>query len=209
MSATQLINVPAGAGPQAHRVDTQLAKCVVEALLGDRALVQTPILEASVHRPARGRVWVAAYTGPESGQVWRSTGLTDRAQALLVARQWEAEARAERSKLGRTPRKPLIRVRRSEPFSGSGPLTQREVALLLGMSERAVRQVEHRAIEKLRRHPFVRQIWQQFLAGELDEFQHVLTTLTSEEIEALFKLCRSTEERLVVEKVLWLIRTRL
>lgn len=202
MSVTQLVNLLLRAAPQADQLG-HLAKHVVGALLGDGPLVETPVLEASVHRPQRGRVWVAAYTGPQGGQIWRSTGLTDHDQALLVAKKWEREARAERSKLGRTPRKPLIRVRRSEPFAGSGPLTQQEVAMLLNISERAVREIERRAIQKLRSHPLLRQVWQRYLSGKLHEYR---TVLTSEEIQALCNLVRTMEERFVVAKVLRLIQ---
>src|SRR5437016_2062856 len=97
--------------------------------------------EASVHRPTRSRVWVATFTGPEGGQVWRSTGLTDRAQALLVARQWEAEARAQRANMGLSVRKPVLRVQHSKS-GGAIRLTQREVAQLLRISERSVREIE-------------------------------------------------------------------
>lgn len=144
--------------------------------------------EASVHLPKRSRVWQAVFTGPEGGQVWRSTGLTDREQALLVAKQWEREARAEHAKLGRSPRRPAMCVRRTTPLTGTGPLTQREVAMLLNISERAVKAIERRAIQKLRNHPMLREVWQQFLSGELDEDQLILT---SEEVEALFHLART------------------
>ena len=168
------------------------AENIVGALLGDKPQAQLPISEASVHRPPRGSIWIATFTGPVGGQVWRSTGLTDRDQALLVAKKWEAEARAERARVGRTAQKPIVRVRRSGPFTGTGPLTQKEVAILLGMSERGVREVERRAFRKIRNHPLMRQVWQKFMAGELDE-QELL--LTADEIQALFRLARTTEER--------------
>jgi hypothetical protein len=52
-------------------------------------LLEEPLCEASVHRPKRGQVWVATFTGPAGGQIWRSTGLTDYDQAFVVAKQWE------------------------------------------------------------------------------------------------------------------------
>jgi hypothetical protein len=103
------------------------------------------LLEASVRRPTRGRVYVATFTGPEAGrQVWRSTRLTGREQALAVAKEWEIQARQQRQALGAVSGKPTIRVRHKHRVSGveSGPLTQREVALLLGLSERGVREIE-------------------------------------------------------------------
>jgi hypothetical protein len=181
----------------------EAAQEIVRILLGEASMTECGLTEASVHLPTRSRVWVAAFTGPAGGQIWRSTGLTDRDQALLVARKWEAEARAERAKLGRTARKPVIRVRRLDGRSGVGPLTQQEVATLMGLSVRAVREIEHRALRKIRDHPLMRKAWQQYLAGELDEHQ---PTLTHDEVEALFNLTRTPEERHLIEKVLSLIQ---
>jgi AspT/YidE/YbjL antiporter-like protein len=98
---------------------------------------------------------MAVFAGPERGnQVWRSTGLTDRDAALAQARTWEAEARIQRQALGKQPRRAAVRVRRSSAESGGfGPLTQREVAALMKLSERAVRNIEKRALGKLKNHP--------------------------------------------------------
>ena len=186
--------------------DKPIAKTIVEVLLGDKLLPHLPISEATVHLPKRSRVWQAVFTGPEGGQVWRTTRLTDREQALLVAKKWEREARAERAKLGRCPRRPAIRVRCTTSLTGAGPLTQREVAVLLNISERAVKAIERRAIQKLRDHPVLREVWQQFLSGELDEHQLVLTL---EEVEALVGLAHTAEEHIVLHKVLRLIQRRL
>ena len=180
------------------------ATTIVSTLLGEQPLAAVPVLEASVHLPQRSRVWVAAFTGPNGGQVWRSTGLTDHDEARRLARKWEAEARAQRLNLSGTRSTPFLRVRREEPGSArSGPLTQKEVAQLLKMSERGVRAVERRAFEKLRQHPLLRQAWQQFLAGELDEHE---VNLTTEEVQALFNLARTPEERGLLQQVLRLIQ---
>lgn len=126
-----------------------------------------PVVEATIHRPPRSRNWVATFTGLEGGQVWKSTGLSDRTQALLIARKWEAEARAQRirnSFSGKDrAKRTSTRLDVGEPL-----LTQRDVALLLGMSERGVRAVERRAMRKLRQHPVLRKTWEQFLSGELE-----------------------------------------
>lgn len=167
-------------------------------------IVDILLAEASVHPAKRSQVWVASFTGPTGGQKWRSTGLTDHDQALLVARKWEAEARAERARLGRTARKPIVRVHRRESGPEFCPLTQKEVALLLNLSERAVRGIERRAFQKLRNHPLLRDVWQRYLAGELDEHQ---PTLTQEEVEALFNLIRTPAERQLVEKVVGMIHS--
>jgi len=179
---------------QQHRT----AKDIVEILLDGAHLC-----EATVHRPRRGSIWVATYTGAAGGQVWRSTGLTDRAEALLLARRWEAQARAERAKAGRSIRKPALRVRHSGSSSGAGLLTQDEVALLLNISERAVRKAEHSALAKLRRHPLLRHVWEEYLTGTLDEED---LRLTAAEIQALFSLARSPIESQLMEKILLLVQ---
>ena len=193
--------LPANGQEGLRRNCEEVARRIVEFLIQDE--VESPLYEASVHRPHGGQVWVAVYTGPEGGQVWRSTGLTDRDQALLVAKRWEAEARAQRAKMGPTRRRPIQRVGRSGPGPRKGPLSQKEVALLLNLSERAVREIERRAIRKLASHPLLKQIWREYLTGELDE--HALA-LTQQEIEALFNLADTSEELVLIQKVLRLIR---
>lgn len=180
----------------------EAAEQIVSRLLEEGPLAEALVSEASVHRPRRSRVWVASFTGPSGGQMWRSTGLTDRNQALLVAKRWEAEARAQRVAAGRITAKPTLRVGRREPGS-SGPLSQREVALLLGISERAVRLIERRAFRKLFNHPSLRHIWRQYVGGELNEHQ---ANLSPEEVDALFKLARTPQEWHLLVKVTRLIR---
>jgi hypothetical protein len=81
-------------------------------------------------------------------------------------------------------------------------LTQKQVAQLLNMSERGVREVERRAFQKLRQHPLLRPVWRQYLVGESDEHQPILT---STEIQALFTLAHTPEERDLIQQVLRLI----
>ena len=176
---------------------------LVDRLLEEAVQTHVSVDEATVYRPRRGQIWVASFTGPTGGQTWKSTGSTDREQALVVAKHWEAEARAQRARLGRTVRMPTVRVRRPETGAGRGLLTQKEVARLLNMSERGVREVERRAFEKIRNHPLMRQVWQQYLAGELDEQQG---TLTPEEVQALCQAARTSEECQLLRKVLRLIQ---
>ncbi len=175
---------------------------IVSVLLGGDHWVQQMLGEASVHRPRGGRVWVASYTSPDSGQTWKSTGTDDRAAALVVAKELEATARAQRAQSGRTGNKPRIRARPS-PGSAGGGLTQREVALVLRISERAVRAIEKRALRKLAEHPQLRDIWRQFLAGELTEQAH---RLSAPEIQALLGLARSRAERETILKVLKMVQ---
>jgi hypothetical protein len=163
--------------------------------------LRNPIREATVHLTPRSRVWVATFSGSEPGkQVWKSTGLADRSQALLLAKKWEAEARQQRA-TWRGFKKPSIRIRHP---SASGGLSQKEVAMLLKMSERGVREVERRAFKKLSQHPILKEIWRQYLAGDLDE--QAPQPLTLAEIQSLFDLARTPDEQAVIRKVLRLIR---
>jgi hypothetical protein len=106
----------------------EAATTIVNHLLDEEPLA---VYEASVHRPQRSRVWVATFTGPSGGRIWRSTGMTDREQALALAKHWEAEARAQRVSLGRLLRKPILRVRGQKP--GTGLLTQNTAPMSGGM----------------------------------------------------------------------------
>jgi len=196
-----LLKQQAQAGTKASRPQ-EAAMCIVWLLLGESLLAEALVSEASVHRPTRSRIWVATFTASNGGQTCRSTGLSDRNQALQLAKRWEAEARAQRVAAGRAAARPSLRAGRREPGIG-GPLTQREVALLLKISERAVRLVERRAIQKLFNHPSLRQVWRRYLAGELDEGQR---NLTPEEITALFKLAHTAQEWLVLRKVTRMVR---
>jgi len=207
MTATEQIEIPLPrpeVRPRSALAQQKSATAIVNTLLDDEPPVEGPVCEATVHLPRRGKIWVAAFTGGQGGQVWRSTGLTDHDQALVLAKRWEAQARSQRARLGVTPRKPRLPVRRQELGAArSGLLSQREVAMLLNMSERGVREVERRAFQKLRQHPLLRQAWQQYLANELDE--HVLS-LTSEEVEALLNAARMPEEQELIHKVLHAIQ---
>ena len=175
----------------------EVAQKIVEFVIADDVPVGTWVYEASVHRSPGSRVWQATFAGPEGGQIWKSTGLTNKQQALLVARRWAAQARAQRERLAWKSRKPIVRA----GHAGLG-LSQKEIGLLLKISERAVRQIERRAIEKIKRDPQLYHVWQKYLAGELAEGQ---TVLTVDEVDALFGLVRTPEERLVIRKVLRLM----
>ena len=81
-----------------------------------------------------------------------------------------------------------------------GHRTQREVALVLGLSERAVRAIERRALSKLRRHPALRRLakelgWSDLEEGCEDDF-------TLDEIRALLGLTRTGEERVAMLDIL-------
>jgi hypothetical protein len=175
------------------------AEMIVEYLL-DRDLA-----EATVRRPPRGTRWIAVYTGVEPGkQVWRSTGLTDRAAALAQAKEWELGARRDRAAQRNPPRKPRMRVRRGSEEEAAGLLTQAEVAAILGISVRAVREIERRAFEKLRRHPALRRFWREYATGDLQESAGG-PDLSRSEINSLFGLARTALERRALRKLLAII----
>ncbi len=160
------------------------------------------VCEATVRRPPRGRIWVATFTGIEPGrQVWRSTGTANYHEALLQARAWEREALRERQAKGLGRAKAAIRAHRQQQRTGTeaGPLSQRDVATILHMSERAVRNIERRALAKLFRHPRLRQIWREYLAGELAETN---AALSPEERTAIWGLARTAQERQALGKLL-------
>ncbi len=176
----------------------EAARRIVRFLLNESPVAEALVSETSVHRSAGSLVWQAVFTGAEGGQIWKSTGLINKQQAMLVARKWEAEARAQRELMGRTARKPIVRAAGAGQFG----LSQKEVALIMKLSERAVRQIEKRAIRKLAQHPVLRRVWKEYL-GDLNEDEAVLTP---EEIEVLFGLAYTTEERLVIRKLLKLLQ---
>ena len=68
------------------------------------------------------------------------------------------------------------------------------------LSERAVGQIEWRSIKKLLAHPGLRQVWQEYLAGELEEESQ--EALTLQEVQALFNSTYTLEERLLLERIL-------
>jgi len=168
--------------------------------------LEADLREATVRRPPRGRRWIAVFSGAQPGkQVWQSTGLTDRAAALALALKWEAEARRERAASGALTRKPTIRVRRGSGEAAAGLLTQEDVAALLGLSVRAIREIERRAFEKLRRHPVLQQFWRE-LGGDVRE-KVGSYDLSRPEVAALFGLARTPLERRVLHKMLGMILT--
>jgi len=178
---------------------TKTAEMIVEYLL-DRELV-----EATVRLPPRGTRWIAVYTGVEPGkQVWRSTRLTDRAAAMAQAREWEVNARRDRAAYRNLPRKPSMRVWRGSAEAAAGLLTQAEVAAVLGISVRAVREIERRAFAKLRRHPALRRFWREYLTGNVEESARC-QDLSRSEINALFRLARTALERRALRKLLAVI----
>ncbi len=163
------------------------------------------LIEASVHLPRRGSRWVATFRDGTGRQVWRSTGLRDRKPALTQAQEWENEAKRKRAAQDGLPRKPTSRVRSGSSERELGLLTQREVALILRISERSVRAIEKRAFDKLRRHPALRDFWREHESGEVTEatFQEASAwELSSAEIIAVYALAQIPAERQALTKLL-------
>jgi hypothetical protein len=160
------------------------------------------LIEASVHKPARGKVYVASYTSAKGGQEWRTTGLTDREAAMALAKEWEAREKMKRAARPAPPPRPRMRVGWREQEHGL--LTQKEVAAIMHISERSVRVIERRAFEKIRRHAALKEFWREWQAGEMKEAALPVTewALTRAEIAAVWALAKTPEERQVLRKVL-------
>lgn len=177
---------------------------IIDTLLhADTPSTARALIEASVRRPPRGSVYVATYTGPEGGQVRRSTGLRDREQALELARRWEAEARAERLSRMSALKGGKPGAERKERHPGG--LTQKEIAELMNMSERAVRETERRAFQKLRKHPALRDFWREFTGGEVEEDisgTEKVEELTFGDLAVLWSMARTAGERIALKKAL-------
>ena len=76
--------------------------------------------------------------------------------------------------------------------------------IVVRISERAVRNIERQAIEKLRRHPDLRAIWQEWVKGAIKEgvVPVVNLELNRSEIAALFGLAQTPAERALLQRLL-------
>ncbi|HLH54216.1 MAG TPA: sigma factor-like helix-turn-helix DNA-binding protein [Verrucomicrobiae bacterium] len=178
---------------------TKGANLLVKIMIEADPIREIFLGEASVHRSHRSKIFTAAFTGPFGGTIWRTTGTPDRLTAMRKARYWEKQARIQRAKLGSDAKKlPL----RADLIKGEG-LTQEQVARVLRMSIRGVRQVERRALLKLKNHPAIRQLWREYSTGSLDEGSW---NLSNEEIKALFDLCINAEELYLVQQIVHVVQ---
>ena len=179
---------------------------IVQVLIeSDGPISVEALFEVSLHCPHRGTKWVASFRDETGRQVWRGTGLRDRAAALVLAQEWEAAARRRRAAQPAPPRKTTIRVRPGSAERAVGMLTQAEVAAIMRISERTVREIEKRALEKLRRHPALRELWREWERGEIKEagFEDAAGwTLSPAEVAAVYALTRTPEERQGVRKLI-------
>ena len=162
------------------------------------------LIEVSLHLPHRGTRWVAAFRDETGRPTWRSTGLQDRAAALAVAQEWEAQAKRRRASQRALPRKPTMRVLPGSGKRELGLLTQKEVATIMKISERAVREIERRAFDKLRRHPALRDFWREYEKGEINEAAVPTRSawmLSRAEVAAVYALARTPDERQALRKL--------
>jgi len=166
------------------------------------------LVEATVHLPTRSSRWVATFRDETGRQVWRTTGLREREPALALAKRWEAEAKRRRAAQGPLPRKPIIRVRPGSAEKELGLLSQAEVATIMGISERAVRAIQQRAFDKIRRHPAFRNFYREHAAGEIAETAARASrewALSRAEVAAVYALTRTPVERRALRKLLALV----
>jgi hypothetical protein len=191
-----------------HRPMTpqQLVKLM---LASDNAVSTASLMaEASVHLPRRGTRWIASFRNEFGRQQTKTTSRTEYLEALAIARQWEAEARKRRTPQSNPPKGASFRVAPGSSERDLGCLTQREVAAIMNLTERGVRQIEKRAIEKLRRHPAFGHLWRQYLAGELDESvfaPSMGSSLSADEVAVLITLTSGPFERRALHKAVLII----
>jgi Sigma-70, region 4 len=78
--------------------------------------------------------------------------------------------------------------------------TQREIALLMGLSERAVREIEKRALRKLRQHPAMRGLWREWIGEGATSTADL--KLTDAEVAAGYGLAWTRAERWAMDKMM-------
>jgi len=185
---------------------------IIEILIqADGPVCVRSLIESSVHLPNRSSRWVATFRDENGRQVWRTTGVRDRKTAMAMAKKWEADAQRKRAAQGALPRKPTIRVRPGSAERELGLLSQREVGLVMKVSERAVRAIEQRAFDKIRRHPALRDFWREHTSGEVAEAVSPDPrdwALTRPELDAVYALARTPEERQALRKLIALTQSR-
>ena len=80
------------AGALAHHSRSRSMLLALGFMIAQK-LVSMLLNEATVRLPPRSSRWVGVFRGAEPGQqIARSTGLTDKTQALALIRRWEADS---------------------------------------------------------------------------------------------------------------------
>jgi hypothetical protein len=185
----------------------ELVQVLIET---DSSVSARRLVEVSIHRPARGTKWIAAYRDATGRRVWRSTRMRNRKAALAQAQRWEQDEKQKRLAQGALPRKPIMRVRRGSAEHEVGLMSQAEVAAFMHITQRAVRDIERRAFDKIRRHPGLRAFWSEWLTGEVEEAASQALAdwaLTRAEIDAVYALARTSAERQALRRLFALIQT--
>jgi DNA-binding CsgD family transcriptional regulator len=181
-------------------------KEIVEILIEtDGPVSARRLVEVSVHLPRRGTKWVASFRDERGRHIWRSTGLREREPALALGKRWEADAKRRRAAQPAVPTRLTIRVRPSSAERQQGCLTQAEVATFLRISQRTVREIERRALAKLRSHPALQDFWREWQTREIKETRLPIAkqwVLNRAEVAAVYALAETPAERQVLRKLL-------
>jgi hypothetical protein len=179
---------------------------IVEILIhADGPVSARHLVEVSVHLPSRGTRWIASFRDERGRHVWRSTGLRDREPALALGKRWEAEAKRKRSAQGAAPTRLAICVRPGSTVKGFGGFSQQEVAAIMRISRRTVREVERTALAKLRSHPALQDFWREWTTGDIKETRLPVAkqwVLSRAEVAAVNALAETPIERQALRKLL-------
>lgn len=179
---------------------------IVEILIQtDGPVSARRLVEVSVHLPRRGTRWVASFRDERGRHIWRSTGLREREPALALGKRWEADAKRKRASQGAVPPKLTIRVRPGSAERELGCFSQQEVAAIMRISRRTVREIERRALAKLRSHPALQDFWREWQTGQIKETALRASKqwpLNRAEVAAVYALARTTVERQALRKLL-------
>ena len=96
-----------------------------------------------------------------------------------------------------------LRLWRADSEHQAGPRTQAEVAAILSIGERTVRELERSAFAKLRHHPKLRELWREWLGIEEGNIPaSAIWDLTPSEIRALLDLAANQFERWALKKLI-------
>ena len=183
---------------------------IVEILIqADGPVSARHLVEVSVHLPRRGTRWIASFRDETGRHVWRSTGLREREPALALGKRWEADAKQKRAAQGAVPTRLTIRVRPGSTVKGLGGFSQQEVAAIMRISRRTVREIERTALAKLRNHPALQDFWREWQTGEIKETASQTSrqwALSRAEVAAVYALALTPVERQALRKLLALMQ---
>jgi len=182
-------------------MNKSIPQLIIEILLEENTPPSArSLIEASVHLSTRGKTYNAAFRDALGQPRWKSTGLRSREKALRLARAWERAEKRKREAPENLAAKELIGLR-----SGRAPgFSEEEVAAILRVSVRTVREDTKRAFAKLRRNPLLRQLWREWLGDEVQEAFEATGTdwrLSQEEIDAVLTMAKTSLELRALRKL--------